>query len=188
MTQNTYDQIWDNIIIPIFNNICGNNDFISLKQNKKKKIYAKYLKTKNKVKTQYMADQDKNIDRHKIAAIFLKVIEEVSPIYISKRYIFKLYKENKTIEDRYFYANEILAFYTGLSIISNFMDYDVQNGNNNRSRYIIIPETFNNSDYAMNTCVDIYFSKQSGTINVLTFANVFFLLEKISSIDNISIS
>lgn len=187
MEKETYDRIWDNIVIPIYDNISNNDPNMSFNKKSKKRIFERYIKIRDKVKKKYMEDSDSNIDRHKIASAMMAAIEDVYPIKISKKYIFQLWKDKKELDERYVYANETLAFFTALSIIENYKEYGIDGKIEMKRKTIVLPETFNESDYAMNTCIDLYFSKRSKNINILTFSNVFFLLEKMSVLNEISI-
>lgn len=187
MEKETYDRIWKNIVIPIYDNINNGDDFIFFNEKTKNKIFKRYIKIRNKIKKKYMEDSDSNIDRHKIASVMMVAIEEVYPIKVSKKYIFQLWKSKKELDKRYVYANETLAFFTALSIIENYKDYGIDGKIEMTRNSIILPETFNESDYAMNTCIDLYFGKRSKKMNILTFSNVFFLLEKMAALNEISI-
>ncbi len=179
MEKETYDRIWENIIFPIYDNIRNGDNNISLNEKSRNKIFKSYIKIRDNIKKKYMENADSNIDRHKIASIMMVAIEEVYPIKVSKKYIFKLWKSKKELDKRYVYANETLAFFTALSIIENYKDYGIDGKIEMTRKSITLPETFNESDYAMNTCIDLYFGKRSKNINILTFSNVFFLLEKL---------
>lgn len=187
MEKETYDRIWKNIVLPIYENISDGDKNISLENKNKNKIFRRYIKIRNNIKKKYMEDSDSNIDRHKIASVMMAAIEEVYPIKVSKKYIFKLWKSKKELDRRYIYANETLAFFTALSIIENYKDYGIDGKKEMTRNSIILPETFNESDYAMNTCIDLYYGKRSKNINILTFSNVFFLLEKMATLNEISI-
>lgn len=188
MEKETYDRIWKNIILPIYDNISDGTLNMSLAEINKKKIFNRYIKIRDRMKKKYMEDSDMNIDRHKIASIMMTAIEEVYPIKISKKYIFQLWKEKKELNERYVYANETLAFFTALSIIESYKEYGIDGNIEMKRKTIVLPETFNESDYAMNTCIDLYFAKRNKSINILTFSNVFFLLEKMSALNEISIN
>ena len=187
MEKETYDRIWNNIIFPIYENICDNGNNISFNERTKNKIFRRYKKIRDKVKRKYMEDSEANIDRHKIASVMMVAIEEVYPIKISKKYIFKMWKSRQELDRRYIYANETLAFFTALSIIENYKDYGIDGKIEMARNSIVLPETFNESDYAMNTCIDLYYGKRSKNINILTFSNVFFLLEKMAAVNEIGI-
>ena len=179
MEKPTYDRIWNNIILQIYDNISNGDNNISFNKNSRNKIFKRYIKIRDNIKKKYMEDSDANIDRHKIASIMMVAIEEVYPIKVSKKYIFKLWKSRKELDKRYIYANETLAFFTALSIIENYKDYGIDGKIEMTRKSITLPETFNDSDYAMNTCIDLYFGKRSKNINILTFSNVFFLMKSI---------
>ena len=186
MEKPTYDRIWNNIILQIYDNISNGDNNISFNKNSRNKIFKRYIKIRDNIKKKYMEDSDANIDRHKIASIMMVAIEEVYPIKVSKKYIFKLWKSRKELDKRYIYANETLAFFTALSIIENYKDYGIDGKIEMTRKSITLPETFNDSDYAMNTCIDLYFGKRSKNINILTFSNVFFLLEKMAVLNEIN--
>ena len=128
-----------------------------------------------------MNDSQQNIDRHKIAACMMKAILEVYPLKVSFRHILELWRGKSRLEDKYIYANETLAFYTALSILENYKDYCIDGTNGEVHPSIKIPKTYNESDYLFNTYIDLYFGKREKKINVLSFANIFFLLERLSS-------
>lgn len=186
MEYRTYEDIWKNIILPIYDNICGGNSNFSLNTNNKDKILKKYIKIRDQVKKKYMDDSDHNIDRHKIAAIMMAAIEEVYPIKISIRYILQLKRDGKEIDKRFMYANETLAFFTALSILENFKDYGIDGNIEMQRKSIVLPNTYNESDYAFNTYIDLFYSKRNKRINVLTFSNVFFLLERLAEVSSTS--
>lgn len=187
MEKETYDRIWDNIVQPIYKNISSDAPNMSLPEKSKKSIFRRYIKIRDKIKKKYMEDSDMNIDRHKIASIMMTAIEEVYPIKIHKKYILQLWKKNKELDQRYVYANETLAFFTALSIIESYKEYGIDGKVEMKRKTIVLPETFNGSDYAVNTCIDLYFAKRSKCINILTFSNVFFLLEKMATLNEICI-
>lgn len=183
MKKETFDSIWDYIVIPIFENISDNSNILSLKN--KDKVFKKYLSLKEEIKKLYMEKDCLTIDRHKIAAAMMKAIVEVSPIKNSWKYILKCWRMKKAIEYRYLYSNEYLGFFTALSILENFKSFGINGNQNLERRSIKIPDTFNETDYVKNTCMDLYFSKKNNQINILTFSNVFFLLEKYSMADSL---
>jgi len=187
MEKETYDRIWNNIVLPIYSNISNGDKNIFFNENSKNKIFNRYIKIRDNIKKKYMEDSESNIDRHKIASVMMAAIEEVYPIKVSKKYIFQLWRSKKELDKRYVYANETLAFFTALSIIENYKDYGIDGKIEMARNSITLPDTFNESDYAMNTCIDLYFGKRSKNINILTFSNVFFLLEKMAALNEISI-
>ena len=131
-----------------------------------------------------MAAGTEHIDRHKIAAVMLKAIMEVYPVRISVRHILRLWRRKEPLAEKYIYANETLALYTALSIVENFSACTADGTPATAHSPITLPATFNDSHYDLNTYIDLYFSKRTKQINILTFANVFFLLEKLSKKEN----
>ncbi len=157
MTAEKFDEIWFSIIEPISKNICKDVDFFSIRKNAKKNVFRHYINIKETVKKHYMSNKQQNIDRHKIAACLMKAILEVYPLRLSIMHVIKLWHSKKHLEEKYIYANETLAFYSGLSILENFKDYDI-NGHNSTARVSIkIPKTYNESNYLLNTYIDLYF-------------------------------
>ena len=75
--------------------------------------------------------------------------------------------------------NEYLGLYTAFSIVESFRAYEQSEENEVgfKRKGIVQPITANGEDYIYNTCLDLYLSRKKNKINVLTFANVFFLLE-----------
>ncbi len=113
----------------------------------------------------------------------MAAIEEIYPIRVSKRYILQLLFKKDVLNERYVYANEMLALYTAFSILENYKDYGIDGNNENVRKSIKIPKPYNGGNYVMNTCIDLYFGKRGKNINILTFSNVFFLLEKLGQED-----
>lgn len=187
MERETYDRIWEKIVEPVYENISDGDPYMTLDLNRKERIYKKYIKIRDKIKKKYMEDPLGNIDRHKIASIMMAAIVDIYPVRISCRYIFGLWKDKKEIDQRYIYVNETLALFTALSIIESYKDYGIDGKVERERKSIVLPETFNESDYVTNTCIDLYFSKRSNKMNVLTFSNVFFLLERMAELNERSV-
>ena len=75
--------------------------------------------------------------------------------------------------------NEYLGLYTAFSIVESFREYEqsIDKCATFQRSGIKLPMTCNGEDYIYNTCLDLYLSKKKNKINILTFANVLFLLE-----------
>lgn len=174
-----FDEVWNNIFIKTFEEIVPAGD-VYIKRFAKKKIYKVYQKEKTFLKINYMQNPNTHLDRHKIAACMMYAIVKVQPISIKKIAIWNMFVNKKKFDIKYSMLNEYLGFYTALSIIESFRDYEntceSKCGSLNRRR-VSLPATTNGEDYIYNTCLDLYLSKKKNKINVLTFANVFFLLE-----------
>ena len=125
-----------------------------------------------------MEDVNTHLDRHKIAACIMSAIVKVQPIKIKKRNLLRRYFDKKPYEKKFTLLNEYLALYTALSVVESFRQDDIKNQRMGFDRPgVCQPMTTNGESYIHNTCLDLYFAKRHNKINVLTFANVFFLLE-----------
>ena len=177
MKKSKFDEIWDNVIIPIYDEISPREDFY-IKRNAKNRIYKQYQKQKNFIKFNYMEDVHKHLDRHKVGACLMYAIVKVQPIVIKKKVLISKFIHKESYSYKYTLLNEHLALYTALSVIESFRQYDIKNNIETFKRPgVCKPMTTNGESYIYNTCLDLYFSKRRDNINVLTFANVFFLLE-----------
>lgn len=177
MTKEKFNEIWCNILLPIY-------DEISLKANvyirpfAKEIAYRKYQKKKTYLKINYMQNPNTHLDRHKIAACMMYAIVSSHPILIKPSAIWNKYVKKEKFPIKHLLLNEYLGIYTALSIVQSFKMYNEGQDNDNVNQKIInMPITTNGEDYIYNTCLDLYLSKKKKNINVLTFANVFFLLE-----------
>lgn len=178
MTNEKFEDIWNNIILGLYNEITPQDD-LYIKARSKKKIFKKYQKQKTYLKLNYMENPNTHLDRHKIAACMLYAIVKVHPIRIKRISIWKNYLNGKKFTPEYLMLNEYLGLYTAFSIVESFRAYEQSEENEVRFKRkgIVQPITANGEDYIYNTCLDLYLSRKKNKINVLTFANVFFLLE-----------
>lgn len=178
MTNEKFEDIWNNIILGLYNEITPQDD-LYIKARSKKKIFKKYQKQKTYLKLNYMENPNTHLDRHKIAACMLYAIVKVHPIRIKRISIWKNYLNGKKFTPQYLMLNEYLGLYTAFSIVESFRTYEQSEENEVgfKRKGIVQPITTNGEDYIYNTCLDLYLSRKKNKINVLTFANVFFLLE-----------
>ena len=177
MTKSKFDEIWNNIVLPIYKEITPENEFY-IKHYANEKIYKEYQKQKNFIRYNYMEDINTHLDRHKIAACIMFAIVKVHPLKIKKRTLLRRYLNKTPYEKRYVLLNEYLALYSALSVVESFRQDDIKNQRINFDRPgVCQPMTTNGESYIHNTCLDLYFAKRHNKINILTFANVFFLLE-----------
>lgn len=178
MTNEKFEDIWNNIILGLYNEITPQDD-LYIKARSKKKIFKKYQKQKTYLKLNYMENPNTHLDRHKIAACMLYAIVKVHPIRIKRISIWKNYLNGKKFTPEYLMLNEYLGLYTAFSIVESFRAYEQSEENEVgfKRKGIVQPITTNGEDYIYNTCLDLYLSRKKNKINVLTFANVFFLLE-----------
>ena len=83
MTNEKFEDIWDNIILKLFDEITPQKD-VFIASRSKYKIYKEYQKQKTFLKLNYMENPNTHLDRHKIAACMLYAIVKVQPIRIKK--------------------------------------------------------------------------------------------------------
>ena len=178
MTYEKYNEFWKNIFLPTMSEI-DTDKVCKLKSNAFDKIYMQYQNQRKYIHDNYMEDADSYIDRHKIAACLMCSIERIQPLKIPLKFQLQLLKSKEKLTKIQSYANEYLAFYSAISILDNFYEYDQsKNILHTRRKKIDIPKTFNdNNDYVFDFCLDLYFANQKKMLNVLAYANVFFLLE-----------
>lgn len=179
MTKEKFDEVWDNIFLKTYDEITP-NESVYIKRNTKRKVYKIYQKEKTYLKKNYMQNPNTHLDRHKIAACMMYAIVMVQPVRIRKMCIWNKFINKEKFEPRYLMLNEYLGVYTALSIVESFRQYEdsLEDGKVLFKRNgICQPVTTNGEDYIYNTCLDLYLSRKNNNINILTFANVFFLLE-----------
>ena len=178
MTNENFEDIWDNIILKLFDEITPQKD-VFIASRSKYKIYKEYQKQKTFLKLNYMENPNTHLDRHKIAAGMLYAIVKVQPIRIKKVSIWRNFWCNKRYSYSFLMLNEYLGLYTAFSIVESFREYEqsIDKCATFQRSGIKLPMTCNGEDYIYNTCLDLYLSKKKNKINILTFANVLFLLE-----------
>lgn len=178
MTFEKFNEIWENIFKPTMAEI-DTEHICRLKLNAINKVYVEYQTQRKNIHENCMENYEGYIDRHKVAACLMCAIEKIQPVFIPFSIKFKLLKENKKLSRQLSYINEYLAFYSAISILDAFYDDDEKQGKVDRNRKrIIIPNTFNNDyGYVFDFCLDLYFGKQRNMLNILTYANILFLLE-----------
>lgn len=154
---------------------------LSYSTNAWRNIYLKYEEIKKQVKKVYFQNASSSIDRHKRAAIITYSIVIVKPFQIQCLNPF----------DSIFLqlANECIAFYFGLHSLT--IDYKpeaierVLNENNGvffRFPFTNIPNRppfppHDENGYIACVCKDLHFTTEYSNYNILTMANLFFLLE-----------
>lgn len=178
MTNEKFEDIWENIILKLIKEIIPQED-IYIARRSQKRIYKEYQKQKTFLKLNYMENQHTHLDRHKIASCMLYAIVKVQPVRVKKLSICKMYFSKKIYDPKFLLLNEYLGLYTAFSIVESFRMYEKSIEKNMvfPRAGICQPLTSNGEDYIYNTCLDLYLSRKRNNINILTFANVLFLLE-----------
>lgn len=189
MKKETFEALWDNFVVLYLESPESHmlhdayaSGRLRFSGNAATIVYKKYCKIKSVFKSTYYSDQDYvRLDRHKTAAIITYAFVDTYPVSI----------EDIQQYDSLFLklANECIAFYFGLHYLT--IDYTPESINriiNDReSVFFRLPKTCfpslplqNPSDeygYIAAICKDLFFSKKLRNFNILTMANVFFLLE-----------
>lgn len=190
-----FSHIWDEILINLINdNIIKLNvscTFLSLKKILIKRLYYVYSMIFMK---KYMVKETENIDMHKISACIMKSILIVKPLKISLIDRMNLFFNSKINDERYKTLkniNELLALSTAFSIMNSCIQAK------KFSHELVFPipfiiaedSKFNEATeeekkeyqkrYIYDICVDLR-STGGFHFNFVTYANVFFLLEKYS--------
>ncbi len=178
MKREKFNQIYNNLIMNLRNDL-DSEHITKLKIFSSERIFDKYQKERSKIKKYYMKNPNENIDRHKIAACMLFAIMSIYPVYVPLKYRVKNFLKRDTFSIELSYINEYIAIYTALSILDNFFVQDKIDGILDEHRHrIYIPETFcDDYGYLLNMCIDLKFGKMKKKINILTYSNIFFLME-----------
>lgn len=167
MTEIDYKKIIQNIVIPLANEmiLSQNNKLyhvIKLKKEFDNKLLIEINKMTSYIKNSIVITSE--MDRHKICACLAYAIIKYAPFSISKR--------GYNLENL-FYANELLGVYSAISLLECYT----------QNVKIIFPPTYytaNDIDpYIKTLCTSLYVSKNSKHLkyNILSFANILFLLE-----------
>ncbi len=161
----------------------------ALKLNKKaqKTIYNYYEKKRIEIRTVYMADMSKPIDRHKTASCMMYAILRAK--------VFRVDKSVPCLPEPIRLANEYLAFYVAINIIEQYKRTDMVDGERINSNYqLIIPTTFYesqsnqmtgevNNSFISSICLTLANIKKLKYFDVFSYSTIMFLLEK--NTDNI---
>ena len=192
MKKDEFDRIWDETLQPLVESYQSQ---FHLKAKNTSCLYYRMRKYFNKQRDlflkSFMENDVYDIDRHKIASCYMKTVLAKRPLYIPLSVKLKFAFTNKPlatlldvktkakgINNKIYYANEYLA----LSVAVNIIDaYIMADDNKDFKHSIIIPEPFPeyDTDYLLDVCIDLR-TNPLRKINIVSFANIFFLLEKYS--------
>lgn len=181
-----FNKIWDDIVQGLIEDIISENPYLKQKNLKVVKFLIKhvFLKEAKIFINSYMVSATRKIDRHKLAACMVKAILFAKPFKISLKSKIKIAKmprgefaKNLPLVKQAL-ANQFLALSVAITILDGYIYAD----DKKVLRHTIqIPDPFPTEDdhYEIDVCMDMFFSGYR-YINVKTYANVFFLLEKYS--------
>ena len=155
--------------LKVIDNNLFNGKALSLKRNRLIFVYLFYEKARKKIRKLYMSEQSKPMDRHKIASNLMCAILKS-----------KIVKVNWLVPNlslNIMLANEYIAFYTAINIVEL---YKRESGN--LDYQIIFPETYikdeGENSYIENICKALYYTEHFDLGEILSYANIMFLLEK----------
>lgn len=180
-----FNKIWEEIVFPLINNV---SEVLHLRCKNYKLVRFVmrhvFLKETKVFINSYMVSKTKNIDRHKLAACMVKAILFAKPLRLSfsdKIAIIKLKRgslSNDLFLTKKVFSNQFLALSVAITILDGYIQADQHKILHHK---IILPDPFPSEDdfYQIDVCMDMFFSGVSN-FNVMTYANVFFLLEKYS--------
>lgn len=160
---------------------------LTLKKNVKKIIYRYYEKKRIEIRSVYMADASKPLDRHKTASCMMYAILRAK--------VFKINKSIPGLPEPTRLANEYLAFYVAMNIIELYKRTDKIDGIKMNSDYqLIIPNTSYESQsnqmtgkvknsFISSICLTLANIKSMKYFDLFSYATIMFLLE--NNTDNI---
>lgn len=176
MTYNDFDFFYNQIIQKFYEElqVIDKKSFggkaIKLNSKRKKLIYHYYEDFRKDIRSMYMREEKKPMDRHKIASNMMCSILK-SGIILVNRKIPKLPIE-------LLLANEYVAFYSAINILELYKQDKI----NDNSYSIILPDTYINANnenaYVENVCKALYYTKNFHISEIFAYANVLFMLEK----------
>ena len=149
------------------------------------RIYRFYEKKRIEVRTEYMMDASKPIDRHKTAACMMYAILRAK--------VFKINYRIPNLPEPLRIANEYLAFYVALNIVDQYKRQDdLKNRDIKDSNYrLILPETMyeaslnsesgqNRHSLVSSMCLTLANIRNIKYYDLFAYSTIFFLLEAYS--------
>lgn len=185
-----YDEFYKKVICEYINELKQFDSechALVINKNAKKRIYKFYEKKRIEIRSVYMADSSKPIDRHKTASCMMYAILRAK--------VFKVNMSIPCLPEPIRLANEYLAFYVALNIIEQYKRTDQKNSLLDDSDYqLIIPTTSYESQenemtgsvrdsFISSVCLTLANIKSIFFYDVFAYATIFFLLE--NNTDNI---
>lgn len=153
---------------------------LTINRKSKKKIYKLYEKKRIEIRSNYMLDSSKPIDRHKTASCMMYAILNAK--------VFKVNYFIHNLPEQLSLANEYLAVFVGFNIVElykrrdDFVDRNIERSNYN----LIIPNTeyevMNSKgemgdSFISSLCLSLFNIKKVNRFDVFAYATILFLLE-----------
>ena len=154
---------------------------LSVNKSAYKKVYAFYEKKRLEIRTNYMLDPAKPIDRHKTAAAMMYAILRAKT--------FKINYQIQNLPEPLRIANEYLAFYVAINIIELYKRKDDLKRGITESQYqLIIPDTAyesttnlytkqKGSSFISSICLTLANIKNMKYFDLFSYSTILFLLE-----------
>lgn len=147
------------------------NSLLNFDESKKSEFKSIFEKKYSHIMKTYMDESVKSLDRHKVAALIIISLIDVSPISIDK------------LSDEYiFIANELIALKVGLAyMLKKMNDILSEKGNSNKLEQFTFPMAQScDTPYMDVMCRNLYYAKRDYMLNPLDLADRLFLIEYIS--------
>ncbi len=160
------------------------SSYHALSENKRayKRIYNFYEKKRIDIRTNYMLDSSKPIDRHKTAATMMYAILRAK--------VFEINYRIPNLPEPLRIANEYLAFYVALNIVELYKRRDdlIKNGIDDSKYQLIIPDTAYEgtkdlytgqagSSFISSICLTLANIKDIRYFDLFSYSTILFLLE-----------
>ncbi|MBD5543249.1 MAG: hypothetical protein HDR01_03120 [Lachnospiraceae bacterium] len=177
--KNSYEKIWEVVINPTIQDYQNRYSEIVVSYNAKEAIWQEYVNLNRHVKLTYMRDAGGKLDRHKVCACYMYAIIKAN--------VLSCRLADSDTEQSYLALNENLAITVGMSVLRAFVLSSI-NCNEELSEAtkaslgkrvddgIIFPDC-NHGDYRNNFASELHYTKKENNYNVLSLANILFLLE-----------
>jgi len=179
MKEAKFSDVWDKTIKPFLENLLSKNksfyaiDSTGNNSDARRDIESWYNSLRTMIKTDFMKDDKRLLDRHKISACFYIAIVEVAPI--------KVFLGRSLEKDRL--INSYLAFYVSCNILLSFMCNEGDSAEYSqflKSKGLQFPQC-RNSDYSdsylIQTIKGLCHAQKRKDLSALALANIFCLLE-----------
>ncbi len=118
MREETFDRVWDEVILPAFERCKKELPGLICPEYEKKNIYIYYQELDALAKNHYMAEDTEQINRHKVAAAMMIAILKAKPIKKVSRLFYDTTDDGRT---RLWAINESLSVTVALSILGAYI-------------------------------------------------------------------
>jgi len=136
-------------------------------------VYKKYEKERTKFHNEYMVDKTKEIDRHKISAIFY-----VAFVESAEERIFSDFKKVRGKDQKFLFTHN-LAFNISMGILESFIISDKKNKNKKYLEHLKVKGIMTKlGKYEKYTIKEIILTHKHGKLSPLLLANIFYSIER----------